>query len=668
MCYEEFIAYQCGHRSMVVVRTCPMTTSGHNFPICGILPHKPHYAETMCTPCERQLHSRWVLIREWEHRWLHERGACGCEVIFPGLLNTPRVIGNTSITETTPSSTSAASSTPQEDDENNGMDATVSDGSRNTTPRTVQAGLAKTTSVGGHGCIPALFTEGVTSTGQHRVAVRLPGLYAAEWQADHAVLHERGRCDCGATFTPFRPQSSDDEMTQYDRETLRQWREREAAMEMDQHRALHRVVSQVDQTAQRIAEIKKTFGEFEIEDDNVSTWIDTPRLPAMGDRANQPAKIKDQDHHNYNNDEVRHTNRPIDDRRGKHLSSRRQSLSNQSRTPSRQLRGQLALTPRAPGSYNGPTTPTHQTYVHFPPTPSTLNTGMNMAMTTTYIHPDYSPYPHPSHHHPHPHLHPFAPAYPAYVTHTTFTDTIPSGASPWAVKPRPAPGFPWTTLGPGPYRTSGLVYGRGDSNNNNNNNGRKNKVKVKASSIDIGSDNGRMHRSPALEATSYNSVTASTPPAPAGAEPSNEQYRDNNQGQGEGKSRVEDTGTNTSATNILRICGLPIGAGPEGTSSHMPSWLDCPLRRSQGAVPLRIVGIAATRSDLGHDGDVQGERNTNKVGSGGRTEDGSQEEGREAEEINISNSNGRKGGDIDEGQNELMMPPSPPVRCHSAAT
>src|SRR4051812_21689956 len=100
MCYEEFIAYQCGHRSMGVVRTCPMTTAGHNFPVCGIPPHKPHYAETMCTPCERQLHSRWVLIREWEHRWLHERGACGCEVIFPGLLTTPRVIGDTLVAET----------------------------------------------------------------------------------------------------------------------------------------------------------------------------------------------------------------------------------------------------------------------------------------------------------------------------------------------------------------------------------------------------------------------------------------------------------------------------------------------------------------------------------------------------------------------------------------
>ncbi|KAM7205490.1 hypothetical protein V8F20_003074 [Naviculisporaceae sp. PSN 640] len=93
MCVDEFIAYFCGHRSLVVLRACPSTTAQPNLPVCSLRPARPEYAETMCSPCERLLHTRWVLIREWEHRWYHERGACGCPVIFPNLVTRPRVIG-----------------------------------------------------------------------------------------------------------------------------------------------------------------------------------------------------------------------------------------------------------------------------------------------------------------------------------------------------------------------------------------------------------------------------------------------------------------------------------------------------------------------------------------------------------------------------------------------
>ncbi|KAK4034788.1 hypothetical protein C8A01DRAFT_38718, partial [Parachaetomium inaequale] len=302
MCYEEFIAYQCGHRSMGVVRPCPMTTAGHNFPVCGIPSHKPHYAETMCTPCERQLHSRWVLIREWEHRWLHERGVCGCEVIFPGLLTTPRVIGDTSAAGAADSTAGPGSPTDAEDDKHSTPRATTTaEGSKDAGSETSQGDVEKTISVGGDGRIPALFAEGVTSTGEHHVAVRLPSLYAAEWHADHAALHHAGKCNCAATFTPYKPQIGEDELTPHDRDTLRQWRQREAAKEKTKHGARD-VDGQTDETTKRIAEIKKEFGEFEVDDEGPKVKL--PRLPATAATDSQPAGTRGQGNTNF-----RHFNR-----------------------------------------------------------------------------------------------------------------------------------------------------------------------------------------------------------------------------------------------------------------------------------------------------------------------------------------------------------------------
>ncbi|KAK1834785.1 hypothetical protein QBC39DRAFT_431422 [Podospora conica] len=160
MCLTEYIAYHCGHRSPSVLRPCPLTTASPTFPPCTTQPTRQHNAATMCAACERTLHFRWVLIREWEHRWLHERGVCPCDVVFPGLLYRPRV-----------SSASANGPAP--------------------------AGQ------------PAYAITGAGGD----VAVRIPGLYAAEWVADHRALHARGGCKCPLDMAVVgEPAAREDEM------------------------------------------------------------------------------------------------------------------------------------------------------------------------------------------------------------------------------------------------------------------------------------------------------------------------------------------------------------------------------------------------------------------------------------------------------------------------
>lgn len=91
MCFTEFIGYTCGHTSLEVLRPCPLTTQFHTNPICSTYGRRSILAQEMCPACQRILHGRAVLILEWEHHWMHERGVCGCPVVFPDLIQ-PRVI------------------------------------------------------------------------------------------------------------------------------------------------------------------------------------------------------------------------------------------------------------------------------------------------------------------------------------------------------------------------------------------------------------------------------------------------------------------------------------------------------------------------------------------------------------------------------------------------
>ncbi|KAI0842283.1 hypothetical protein F5Y06DRAFT_259434 [Hypoxylon sp. FL0890] len=91
MCFIEYLGYTCGHTSMPIKRPCPLTTQLHNNPCCPNAAVRPILAQTMCPGCARLLHGRYVNIIEHEHRFMHERGACNCDVKFP-YLQQPRVV------------------------------------------------------------------------------------------------------------------------------------------------------------------------------------------------------------------------------------------------------------------------------------------------------------------------------------------------------------------------------------------------------------------------------------------------------------------------------------------------------------------------------------------------------------------------------------------------
>lgn len=180
MCFCEFIGYNCGHQSPEVLRACPLTTEIHTSPVCTNYARRPILAPCMCPGCQRILHLRCVLTTEWEHHWMHERGVCGCPVIFPDLIQ-PRII-----TPFQPNKqptqpfyqipTGSGGNNRHNDNENgngNGNSETQSGGS-------TRANKTKE--------IPA----------------RIHSLYGAEWIEEHRELHKAGSCKCGGDFSYYK--------------------------------------------------------------------------------------------------------------------------------------------------------------------------------------------------------------------------------------------------------------------------------------------------------------------------------------------------------------------------------------------------------------------------------------------------------------------------------
>ncbi|KAJ9164639.1 hypothetical protein NKR19_g1212 [Coniochaeta hoffmannii] len=228
MCFAEEIQYCCGHHSPPVVRPCPITTAGHNNPICQIQYTNEYVAETMCVACERVLHSRWTLLQEWEHCWYHERGVCRCEVKFPDLDIRPHVIG-AGVNDTTrsddeitlvgcpkmpPVNTQETDKTDTPDSKN---EPNSSDNSTQAIPQSfAHKERAKDPMVVGgtrtSARSPALYEETSESEKTH-VAVRKPSQYAAEWLEDHRALHASGQCKCNVDTKPISKSNTEGTLT-----------------------------------------------------------------------------------------------------------------------------------------------------------------------------------------------------------------------------------------------------------------------------------------------------------------------------------------------------------------------------------------------------------------------------------------------------------------------
>ncbi|EPE05800.1 hypothetical protein F503_08331 [Ophiostoma piceae UAMH 11346] len=186
MCFLEFIGYTCGHISLPVLRPCPLTTASHTFPTCPRRADKPFLAGEMCPTCQKIVHSRATQIEEYEHRFMHERGACGCETIFPYLIR-PRIIGGGELTASGSSHEGTAADLDTGGDGGGEMTLTG-----DSTCSAVNSALL----AGDDDTVPPILCEAVDVAGRSVVSVRLPSLYAAEWATDHRERHGAGLCVC----------------------------------------------------------------------------------------------------------------------------------------------------------------------------------------------------------------------------------------------------------------------------------------------------------------------------------------------------------------------------------------------------------------------------------------------------------------------------------------
>ncbi|RYP74380.1 hypothetical protein DL771_003047 [Monosporascus sp. 5C6A] len=263
MCFIEYLGYTCGHTGDSVLRPCPLTTRAHANPVCPVPAVRPQLSRDHCPACQRVMHNRWVDIMEEEHRWMHERGACGCPVEFPALMQ-PRMIGRDGPGYGGGASAGGAVSAlpnAQGHDQGHGYgygrgQSTGSSGSgsgsgggghykpRNSKNKNKNKKASNKPERGGRGGGGnAKQQQPHTNLQEHqtkaqtqqqrrqqqrerypafeevrdgendndvRYVIRQPSMYGVEWTWDHAKLHEDGRCRCAVRFDKYDPSSSKD--------------------------------------------------------------------------------------------------------------------------------------------------------------------------------------------------------------------------------------------------------------------------------------------------------------------------------------------------------------------------------------------------------------------------------------------------------------------------
>ncbi|RYP47050.1 hypothetical protein DL768_006845 [Monosporascus sp. mg162] len=263
MCFIEYLGYTCGHTGDSVLRPCPLTTCAHVNPVCPVPAVRPQLSRDHCPACRRVMHNRWVDIMEEEHRWMHERGACGCPVEFPALMQ-PRMIGRDG-PDYGGGAGGAVSARPNAQGHGQGYgygygggQSTGSSGSgsggyykpgdsknknKNKNANN-KPGRGRRGGGGGNAKhqhrqeqqqqpqpqpqdhqtkaqtqqqrrqqqrerYPAFeeVRDG-ENDGDVRYVIRQPSMYGVEWTWDHAKLHEDGRCGCAVRFDKYDPSPS----------------------------------------------------------------------------------------------------------------------------------------------------------------------------------------------------------------------------------------------------------------------------------------------------------------------------------------------------------------------------------------------------------------------------------------------------------------------------
>ncbi|KAI1873117.1 uncharacterized protein JN550_003370 [Neoarthrinium moseri] len=254
MCFSEYIGYGCGHTTVAVLRPCPLTTHLHTNPVCPSPAQRPTQVHTMCPSCARILHTRWVEIVTLEHQWMHERGVCGCPVVFPALQE-PRIVGGerheagyssdggedqqvqASNAQTVhipsgtgpvmldpesysrampgkehavvlaPKAVNSSSDTPAHPKpKNKGKGKTRSKHSGQNTKAKANQNQKPHAMAWNRNISPIVDITQDYGTG-NKIAVRLSSQYGAEWIPDHAQLHAAGKCECAVAFETYKPHS-----------------------------------------------------------------------------------------------------------------------------------------------------------------------------------------------------------------------------------------------------------------------------------------------------------------------------------------------------------------------------------------------------------------------------------------------------------------------------
>ncbi|KAI1128930.1 hypothetical protein F5Y10DRAFT_264680 [Nemania abortiva] len=197
MCFAEYLGYVCGHTSIAVNRPCPMTTHLFNNPCCPQPATRPYLTGTMCYPCNRIIHGRRIDIAEFEHRWMHERGACSCDVKFPAMQE-PKLVQRTWRADEGETGATVGAGV--------GTSAAGAGSYMQHVPPPVPSWqpMQPNTAGRGEGTNLPLFEEAQVG-GNVEVSVRLPSIWGAEWTQDHAKLHESGECSCYVSFERYKP-------------------------------------------------------------------------------------------------------------------------------------------------------------------------------------------------------------------------------------------------------------------------------------------------------------------------------------------------------------------------------------------------------------------------------------------------------------------------------
>ncbi|KAJ4422782.1 hypothetical protein N0V82_002561 [Gnomoniopsis sp. IMI 355080] len=238
MCFTKFVGYTCGHTSAEVLRPCPLTTQFHTNPICATYGRRSILALEMCPACQRILHGRAVLILEWEHHWMHERGVCGCPVIFPDLIK-PRVIipsNPVNPVQTFKSSSPVANNVvekgrnkndgnskgggPKQTYNRNGrrkgkkkptapQDTSQTGGynkgqSGSDQPVRKQPGTSKQPDVVENSGESQQTGNTTCENRPGAIPPQIHSLYGVEWIEEHRQLHNAGSCKCGADFSFYQ--------------------------------------------------------------------------------------------------------------------------------------------------------------------------------------------------------------------------------------------------------------------------------------------------------------------------------------------------------------------------------------------------------------------------------------------------------------------------------